>query len=154
MPHFNYVGDSVLGAKVYLAAGVIISNLKFDREVIMVRIGNDLPSTGLRKFGAIVGDGVDVGYASRVAPLVEAMVNAVAWESYDTYPCAGRWPDIETGCGGADQNASRAPRGHFEGVRPERDERAKICEVGWDQVHDVCQLAATTPQAAPGSIGR
>jgi UDP-N-acetylglucosamine diphosphorylase / glucose-1-phosphate thymidylyltransferase / UDP-N-acetylgalactosamine diphosphorylase / glucosamine-1-phosphate N-acetyltransferase / galactosamine-1-phosphate N-acetyltransferase len=61
IPHFNYVGDSILGAKVHLAAGVIVSNLKLNGDVITLRIGGTVIDTGLRKFGALIGDGAEVG---------------------------------------------------------------------------------------------
>jgi NDP-sugar pyrophosphorylase family protein len=61
VPHFNYVGDSILGAKVHLAAGVIVSNLKLNGDVITLRVGSEIISTGLRKFGALIGDGAEVG---------------------------------------------------------------------------------------------
>jgi NDP-sugar pyrophosphorylase family protein len=61
VPHFNYVGDSILGAKVHLAAGVIVSNLKLAGDVITLRVGESVVSTGLRKFGALIGDGAEVG---------------------------------------------------------------------------------------------
>jgi NDP-sugar pyrophosphorylase family protein len=61
VPHFNYVGDSVLGAKVHLAAGAIISNLKLNGDFITVRVREGLVTTGLRKFGALVGDGAEIG---------------------------------------------------------------------------------------------
>lgn len=60
-PHFNYVGDSVLGRDVNLGAGVILSNYRLDGQVIRVRRDGHLFETGLRKFGAIVGDGASVG---------------------------------------------------------------------------------------------
>jgi NDP-sugar pyrophosphorylase family protein len=61
IPHFNYVGDSILGAKVHLAAGVIVSNLKLNGDTISVRVFNVSQDTGLRKFGALIGDGAEVG---------------------------------------------------------------------------------------------
>jgi NDP-sugar pyrophosphorylase family protein len=61
VPHFNYVGDSILGAKVHLAAGVIVSNLKLNGDYITLNVGNVIVSTGLRKFGALIGDGAEVG---------------------------------------------------------------------------------------------
>jgi NDP-sugar pyrophosphorylase family protein len=61
VPHFNYVGDSILGAKVHLAAGVIVSNLKLNGDFITLRVGNAIVTTGLRKFGALIGDGAEVG---------------------------------------------------------------------------------------------
>jgi NDP-sugar pyrophosphorylase family protein len=60
-PHFNYVGDSILGAKVHLAAGVIVSNLKLNGDFITLRAGDETVTTGLRKFGALIGDGAEIG---------------------------------------------------------------------------------------------
>lgn len=60
LPHWNYAGDSVLGAGVHLGAGAILSNLRLDRGSVTVR--TDPPvATGLRKLGAILGDGCEVG---------------------------------------------------------------------------------------------
>src|SRR5271168_5172215 len=61
VPHYNYVGDSILGAGVHLAAGVILSNLKLNGELIMLRVDNTQLATGLRKFGALVGDKAEIG---------------------------------------------------------------------------------------------
>lgn len=61
IPHFNYVGDSILGARVHLAAGVIVSNLKLNGDFITLRVGDVVLTTGLRKFGALLGDDVEVG---------------------------------------------------------------------------------------------
>ncbi len=61
VPHFNYVGDSILGARVHLAAGVIVSNLKLNGDAISVRSGEETVATGLRKFGALIGDEAEVG---------------------------------------------------------------------------------------------
>lgn len=60
VPHFNYVGDSILGYYSHLGAGAITSNVRSDKEPIKVR-GQDNIETGLKKFGAIVGDYVEVG---------------------------------------------------------------------------------------------
>ena len=67
-PHFNYVGDSILGAKVHLAAGVIVSNLKLNGDLITLRVGDATLSTGLRKFGALIGDGAEVGCNAVINP--------------------------------------------------------------------------------------
>jgi len=67
-PHFNYVGDSILGAKTHLAAGVIVSNLKLNGDVITLRVGEEIISTGLRKFGALIGDGVEIGCNAVINP--------------------------------------------------------------------------------------
>jgi hypothetical protein len=60
-PHFNYVGDSVLGNGAHLGAGVICSNLRLDQGEVTVRVANETVNTGLRKFGAILGDKAEVG---------------------------------------------------------------------------------------------
>lgn len=60
-PHFNYVGDSVLGNGAHLGAGVILSNLRLDQKVVGVRLPTGVFDTGLRKFGAILGDKAEVG---------------------------------------------------------------------------------------------
>jgi len=61
VPHFNYVGDSILGHKAHLGAGVKISNFKLDGTNIRVELDGRLVDTGLRKFGALLGDRTDVG---------------------------------------------------------------------------------------------
>jgi NDP-sugar pyrophosphorylase family protein len=61
IPHFNYVGDSILGAKVHLAAGVILSNLKLNGDFITLHMEHANLATGLRKFGALIGDEAEVG---------------------------------------------------------------------------------------------
>ena len=67
-PHFNYVGDSVLGARTNLGAGTKLSNLRLDRrEIVLVHDGRRFP-TGLRKFGAILGDGAQTGCNSVLNP--------------------------------------------------------------------------------------
>lgn len=61
VPHFSYVGDSVLGNGAHFGAGVICSNLRLDQQPIVVRAGGVTHETGLRKFGAIVGDRAEAG---------------------------------------------------------------------------------------------
>lgn len=61
VPHFNYVGDSILGYKSHLGAGAITSNVKSDRSLITVNYGSTKIKTNLKKFGAILGDHVEVG---------------------------------------------------------------------------------------------
>lgn len=60
IPHFNYVGDSILGYKAHMGAGAITSNIKADRKLISIN-GIEKIETGLRKFGAIIGDYVEIG---------------------------------------------------------------------------------------------
>lgn len=59
-PHFNYVGDSILGNRAHIGAGVILSNLKADKSTVIIK-GETSLSTGMRKLGAILGDGAEVG---------------------------------------------------------------------------------------------
>jgi NDP-sugar pyrophosphorylase family protein len=60
-PHYNYVGDSILGTRCHLAAGAICSNLRLDQKPIVIRAENETFETGLRKFGAILGEEAQVG---------------------------------------------------------------------------------------------
>lgn len=60
-PHFNYVGDSILGNGAHFGAGVICSNLRLDQAPVVIRTADRTYETGLRKFGAIVGDRAEVG---------------------------------------------------------------------------------------------
>ncbi|MEM7147304.1 MAG: UDP-N-acetylglucosamine diphosphorylase [Verrucomicrobiota bacterium] len=71
IPHFNYVGDSILGYKAHLGAGVILSNVRLDRQNIQLADPSNPDTkidTGLRKFGAIVGDRTEVGCNSVLSP--------------------------------------------------------------------------------------
>lgn len=67
-PHFNYVGDSILGREVNLGAGVILSNYRLDGQGVRVQRDGQLVETGLRKFGAIVGDHASVGCQTVLNP--------------------------------------------------------------------------------------
>jgi NDP-sugar pyrophosphorylase family protein len=60
-PHFNYVGDSVLGNRAHLGAGAICSNLRLDQKKVVINLAEVPVDTGLRKFGAILGDHAEVG---------------------------------------------------------------------------------------------
>lgn len=68
VPHYNYVGDSVLGYKSHLGAGAVTSNVKSDRTVVKVKNGEKIIETKLKKFGAMVGDNVEVGCNSVLNP--------------------------------------------------------------------------------------
>ncbi len=68
VPHYNYVGDSVLGYKAHMGAGSITSNVKSDKKLVVVK-GDDIRiETGLKKFGAMLGDNVEVGCNSVLNP--------------------------------------------------------------------------------------
>ena len=68
VPHFNYVGDSILGYKAHLGAGSVTSNVKSDKTLVSVRNGQEKMETGLKKMGAMVGDLVEVGCNSVLNP--------------------------------------------------------------------------------------
>ena len=68
VPHFNYVGDSVLGWRAHMGAGAVTSNVKSDKSNVTVLFGDARVETGLRKFGAMLGDGVEVGCNSVLCP--------------------------------------------------------------------------------------
>ncbi|MDE6000990.1 MAG: UDP-N-acetylglucosamine pyrophosphorylase [Clostridia bacterium] len=68
VPHFNYVGDSILGFKAHMGAGAITSNVKSDKSHICIKFGQNEVKTGLKKLGAILGDGVEVGCNSVLNP--------------------------------------------------------------------------------------
>ena len=68
VPHYNYVGDSILGYKAHMGAGSVTSNVKSDKTLVTVRNGEEKIETGLKKFGAMVGDYVEVGCNSVLNP--------------------------------------------------------------------------------------
>lgn len=68
VPHYNYVGDSILGFKAHMGAGSITSNVKSDKTLVVVKAGTESCETGLKKFGAMLGDHVEVGCNSVLNP--------------------------------------------------------------------------------------
>ena len=68
VPHYNYVGDSILGYKSHMGAGSITSNVKSDKKLVVVKAGDERIETGLKKFGAMLGDEVEVGCGSVLNP--------------------------------------------------------------------------------------
>ena len=80
VPHYNYVGDSILGYKAHMGAGSITSNIKSDRTLVVVKNGEEKMETGLKKFGAILGDRVEVGCNSVLNP------GAVIGKNSNIYP--------------------------------------------------------------------
>ena len=67
-PHYNYVGDSILGYKSHMGAGSITSNVKSDKTLVVVKNGEEKLETGRKKFGAMLGDFVEVGCNSVLNP--------------------------------------------------------------------------------------
>ena len=82
VPHFNYVGDSIMGYKSHMGAGSIVSNLKSDKSNISVKNEGEEIKTNLRKFGAIIGDGVEIGCNSVLNP------GTVVGRNSNVYPLA------------------------------------------------------------------
>ena len=68
VPHYNYVGDSILGYKSHMGAGSLTSNVKSDKTLVVVKDGSEQIETGLKKFGAMLGDFVEVGCNSVLNP--------------------------------------------------------------------------------------
>ena len=68
VPHYNYVGDSILGYKAHMGAGSVTSNVKSDKTLVVVKWEDQRFETGLKKFGAMLGDGVEVGCNSVLNP--------------------------------------------------------------------------------------
>ncbi|MGN0372214.1 MAG: UDP-N-acetylglucosamine pyrophosphorylase [Enterocloster sp.] len=68
IPHFNYVGDSVLGYKAHMGAGAVTSNVKSDKTLVKVHAEDGDAATGFKKFGAVLGDYVEVGCNSVLNP--------------------------------------------------------------------------------------
>ena len=68
VPHYNYVGDSILGYKSHMGAGSVTSNVKSDKKLVVVKNGEEKIETGLKKFGCMVGDNVEVGCGSILNP--------------------------------------------------------------------------------------
>ncbi len=80
VPHYNYVGDSILGYKSHMGAGSLTSNVKSDKTLVVVKNGEEKFETGLKKFGAMVGDYVEVGCNSVLNP------GTVVGRSSNIYP--------------------------------------------------------------------
>ena len=68
VPHYNYIGDSILGYKAHLGAGAVISNLKSDKSEVCLNFDGEIIHTQMRKFGAIVGDKAEIGCGCVLCP--------------------------------------------------------------------------------------
>ena len=68
VPHYNYVGDSILGFKAHMGAGSITSNVKSDKKLVVVKTPEENIETGMKKFGAMLGDNVEVGCGTVLNP--------------------------------------------------------------------------------------
>lgn len=92
VPHFNYVGDSILGYKAHLGAGAITSNVKSDKTPVAVKFGDEVIRTGLKKLGAMLGDFVEVGCNSVLNP------GTVIGKNSRIYPLSCVRGTVEEGC--------------------------------------------------------
>lgn len=68
VPHYNYVGDSILGYKAHMGAGSITSNVKSDKKLVVVKTPEGNIETGIKKFGGMIGDNVEIGCGTVVNP--------------------------------------------------------------------------------------
>lgn len=68
VPHYNYVGDSILGYKAHMGAGSITSNVKSDKKLVVIKNCDEMIETGRKKVGAMIGDNVEVGCGSVLNP--------------------------------------------------------------------------------------
>ena len=68
VPHYNYVGDSILGYQSHMGAGSITSNVKQDKSLVTIKTDNEILETGLKKFGAMLGDHVEIGCGAVLNP--------------------------------------------------------------------------------------
>lgn len=91
VPHYNYVGDSILGYKAHMGAGSITSNVKSDKKLVVVKTPEEQIETGIKKFGAMLGDGVEVGCGTVLNPgsVVGAHSNIYPLSSVRGYVPAG-----------------------------------------------------------------
>ncbi len=80
VPHYNYVGDSILGFGAHLGAGVILSNLKSNKSEVVVQLPNGYVKSGLKKLGAIIGDNCEIGCNSVLNP------GTIIEKNTDIYP--------------------------------------------------------------------
>ena len=92
VPHYNYVGDSILGHMAHMGAGSVTSNVKSDRGLVVVKNGEEKIETGLKKFGAMLGDFVEVGCNSVLNP------GTVIGRHSNVYPTSCVRGMIEEGC--------------------------------------------------------
>lgn len=91
VPHYNYVGDSILGYKAHMGAGSITSNLKSDKSLVTIMCKGEKVATGLKKMGAVLGDNVEVGCNSVLNP------GTVIGRSSNIYPLSSVRGYVEEG---------------------------------------------------------
>ena len=92
VPHYNYVGDSILGYKAHMGAGSITSNVKSDKTLVSINFNCEKLPTGMKKFGAILGDNVEVGCGTVLNP------GAVVCKAASIYPLSSVRGVVPAGC--------------------------------------------------------
>lgn len=92
VPHYNYVGDSILGFRSHMGAGSITSNVKSDKAPVCVKLGDDKIETGLKKFGAILADNVEVGCNAVLNP------GSIVGRNVSVYPLSMVRGYVAAGC--------------------------------------------------------
>ena len=92
VPHYNYVGDSILGYRSHMGAGSITSKVKSDKSLVTVKAGEETIATGLKKMGAMLGDDVEVGCNSVLNP------GTVIGKNSQVYPTSSVRGVIPSGC--------------------------------------------------------
>ena len=98
VPHYNYVGDSILGFKSHMGAGSITSNVKSDKTLVCVKNKEEIIETGLKKMGAVLGDNVEVGCGSILNP------GTVIGSNTNIYPLSSVRGYVKSGCIYKNQN--------------------------------------------------
>lgn len=92
VPHYNYVGDSILGYKAHMGAGSITSNVKSDKKLVVLKTPNGNIETGIKKFGAMLGDEVEVGCGTVLNP------GSVVGKHTNIYPLSSVRGCVDGGC--------------------------------------------------------
>ncbi len=92
IPHYNYIGDSIVGYKSHMGASSLTSNLKSDKTLIKIRCEDGEIETGLKKIGGIIGDEVEVGCGSVLNP------GTVIGKKSNIYPLSGVRGCVDSGC--------------------------------------------------------
>ena len=92
VPHYNYVGDSVLGYRAHMGAGAVTSNVKGDRQPVVVHRGSERMETGLKKLGAMLGDYAEIGCGAVLNP------GAVIGRGAQVYPLVSVRGTVPANC--------------------------------------------------------
>ncbi len=96
VPHYNYVGDSILGYKAHMGAGSITSNVRSDKALVKVHAEDGDIETGLKKFGAMIGDCVEVGCGSVLNPGTVIGKNSSVYRSPASAPQSMQTPSTNS----------------------------------------------------------